>query len=539
VYKILIVDDEPIVREGIRERIQWAKHGYECIGACENGREALEVMAQERPDVVLTDICMPYMDGLELSRQIVEKYPKTRIIILTGFDDFDYAQQAVKLQVTDFILKPITSAELRELLDKIKLEMDEESGRNEHLLRMKQELKNSMALLSERFLERLASSPMRRADIAAKLAYFNIPLNGPLYIAMTAEMDEPSLYGETADVELYAFALYNIVQEIAGSAQESAVFRFKEHKVMAVLSGSNAEELHAQAYKLAEDIRNSVKEYMKFTVTVGIGTVRSDVAEIRHSCRASEAALEYRLLMGPDQVVNITDLEVRGGKPLQDGFEAEAALVSAIRAGTASEVDHCIQRLIQEIGSASMPIELCHVRILRVMLAVLQTLMEMGSNDHDLFGMEKRLLSDLYSFRSLEQIEVWLKGVCGEALQGVAQTRKDLTRSQMMEAVDYIHSHYSDPDLSVKTVSSRIFMSTSYFSALFKAHTGRTFVEYVTDIRMDKAKELLKHSGMKTYEIAASTGYQDPQYFSVLFKKHTGDTPTEYRNRITAGGERR
>lgn len=209
--------------------------------------------------------------------------------------------------------------------------------------------------------------------------------------------------------------------------------------------------------------------------------------------------------------------------------------MSAIRAGTASEVDHCIQRLIQEIGSASMPIELCHVRILRVMLAVLQTLMEIGSNDHDLFGMEKRLLSDLYSFRSLEQIEVWLKGVCGEALQGVAQTRKDLTRSQMMEAVDYIHSHYSDPDLSVKTVSSRIFMSTSYFSALFKAHTGRTFVEYVTDIRMDKAKELLKHSGMKTYEIAASTGYQDPQYFSVLFKKHTGDTPTEYRNRITAG----
>lgn len=312
-YKILIVDDEPIVREGIRERIQWAKHGYECIGACENGREALEVMAQERPDVVLTDICMPYMDGLELSRHIVEKYPKTRIIILTGFDDFDYAQQAVKLQVTDFILKPITSAELRELLDKIKLEMDEESGRNEHLLRMKQELKNSMALLSERFLERLASSPMRRADITAKLAYFNIPLNGPLYIAMTAEIDEPSLYGETADVELYAFALYNIVQEIAGSAQESAVFRFKEHKVMAVLSGSNAEELHAQAYKLAEDIRNSVKEYMKFTVTVGIGTVRSDVAEIRHSCRASEAALEYRLLMGPDQVVNITDLEVRGG----------------------------------------------------------------------------------------------------------------------------------------------------------------------------------------------------------------------------------
>ncbi|MCV4231874.1 response regulator [Virgibacillus sp. LDC1] len=534
-YTILIVDDEPIVREGIRNRIQWADHGFECIGDCENGRDALETVTRHPPDVVLTDINMPYMDGLELSRHITERFPKTKIIILTGFDDFEYAQQAVKLQVTDFILKPVTSAELREMLDKLKLEMDEERGHTEHLKRLKHQLNESLVLLKERFLERLASSPMKRSEIESKLSYFDISLPGPLYIAMAADMDERRSDEQHVDHELYAFALYNIIQEILAGEPGTAVFRYKENKVMTILSGSGEEELHARAQKLAEEIRGSTKQFMKFTVTLGIGTMCRDLQDIRYSCRASEAALEYRLLIGRDQVIHITDLEKRGEAPLQDGIETESALISAIRAGTDAEVKASIRQLIKELGSASISIDLCYVRIVRVMLAVLQTLMEIGSNENELIGKEKRLLSDLYSFRSLDEIEHWLNEVCEQALRDVAKTRKDMTRTQMLEAVDFIQRHYEDVELSIKTVCSRIYMSTSYFSALFKSHTGKTFVEYVTEVRMEKAKELLKHSLMRTYEIAAKTGYQDPQYFSVLFKKHTGDTPTEYRNKMTSG----
>ncbi|MBT2759813.1 response regulator [Paenibacillus sp. ISL-20] len=533
-YTILIVDDEPIVREGIRNRIQWADHGFECIGDCENGRDALEAVTRQPPDVVLTDINMPYMDGLELSRHITERFPKTKIIILTGFDDFEYAQQAVKLQVTDFILKPVTSAELRKMLDKLKLEMDEEHGRTEYLKRLKYQLNESLVLLKERFLERLASSPMKRSEIESKLSYFDIPLPGPLYIAMAADMDELRTDEQHADNELHAFALYNIMQELLADEPGTVVFRYKENKVMTILSGFGEEDLHARAQELAEEIRGSTKQFMKFTVTLGIGTICREIQDIRYSCRASEAALEYRLLIGRDQVVHITDLEKRGDAPLLDGIETESALISAIRAGTDSEVKTCIRRLISELGSASISIELCYVRIVRVMLAVLQTLMEIGCNENELIGKEKSLLSDLHSFRSLDEIEHWLNEVCEQALKDVAKTRKDLTRSQMLEAVDFIQRNYEDPELSIKTVCSRIFMSTSYFSALFKTHTGRTFVEYVTEVRMEKAKELLKHSSMKTYEIAAKTGYQDPQYFSVLFKKHIGDTPTEYRNKMAS-----
>lgn len=532
----MIVDDEPIVREGIKNRIQWSDHGFECVGVSENGRDALEAVSRLRPDVVLTDIYMPFMDGLELSRHISKQYPLTKIIILTGYDDFEYAQQAVKLQVTDFILKPVTSAELREMLDKLKSQMDEERGHREHLNRLKQQLNESLPLLKERFLERLASSALNEWEISSKIAYFDIPLRGPLFVAIATDMDELRPEEQGTDNELYAFAIYNIIQEIMEKEAASAVFRYQGNKVITILSGSEEEEIYSRAQELAEQIRTTVKSYLKFTVTVGVGTIGTHLQDIRHSCRASVAALEYRLLIGSDQVVSISDLEKRGSTPLYDGAETESALVSAIKTGTHEDVERSIGRLIRELGNASISIEQCHVRVLRTMLAVLQTLLEIGCSEKELFGRETRLLTELYSFRSLDEIEIWLKEMCRKAVKDVADTRRDISRKQMEEAAAYIHRNFDDTALSVKTVCSRIFMSASYFSALFKAHTGKTFVEYVTGVRMEKAKELLKHSSLKTYEIATKTGYQDAQYFSVLFKKYTGDTPTEYRNKMLADG---
>ncbi|MFC7679377.1 response regulator [Paenibacillus sp. GCM10028914] len=535
-YKIIIVDDEPIVREGIRNRISWADHGFECVGVSENGQEALGMIAHFRPDVVMTDIYMPFMDGLELSRHVAEHYPGTKMIILTGYDDFEYAQQAVKLQVTDFILKPITSAELREVLDKLKVQMDEERGHLEHLNRLKQQLNESLPLLKERFLERMATMALNEWEIRSKMAYFQIPLSGPLFVTIATDMDEWPSEDQGTDNELYSFAVYNIIQEIMDKEPDSAVFRYKGNKVITILSGSGEEEIYTLAQERAEEIRASIKRYLSVTVSVGIGTICRELKDIRHSCRASVAALEYRLLIGSDQVVSISDLENRRSKPLYDGAESENSLISAIKTGSPEDVDRSIGRIISELQNASISIEQCYVRVLRTMLAVLQALLEIGCNETELFGKETRLLTELYSFRSLEEIEFWLKDMCGKAMIGVAETRRNISRNQISEAVQFIHHNYDDIELSVKMVSSRIFMSASYFSSLFKAHTGKTFVEYVTGYRMEKAKELLKHSSLKTYEIATKTGYQDAQYFSVLFKKCTGDTPTEYRQKMMVDG---
>ncbi|UUZ84769.1 response regulator [Paenibacillus sp. P26] len=150
-YKILLVDDEAIVREAIKERINWQEHGFECVGDCENGLEAVELVERFRPDIVLTDICMPFMDGLELTRYLSRACPATRVVILTGHEDFDYAQQAVKLKVTDYILKPITASELGEVLARIRGEMDAEAKRHEDLFRLRQRLNESFPVAEGAF----------------------------------------------------------------------------------------------------------------------------------------------------------------------------------------------------------------------------------------------------------------------------------------------------------------------------------------------------------------------------------------------------
>ncbi|EXX84966.1 hypothetical protein BG52_09485, partial [Paenibacillus darwinianus] len=176
-YRIVLVDDEAGVRESIRRRIAWNEHGFECMADCEHGFDALEAAERYAPDVVLTDINMPFMDGLELTRRLSGLYPNTKVIILTGFDDFEYAQQAVKLKVNDFILKPVTARELTAVLDKIRAELDDEKSRREDMELLRRQLHESMPVLRERFLERMVSTDVSAREMKERIAYFMLPLN--------------------------------------------------------------------------------------------------------------------------------------------------------------------------------------------------------------------------------------------------------------------------------------------------------------------------------------------------------------------------
>ena len=173
-YKLLIVDDEALVREAIQDQMDWEKLGFECIGTCEDGVEALEFIKSNPPDVVLTDIGMPFMNGIELTQELYIHYPTIKVIIFTGYDDFDFAQQALKLQAVDYILKPMTAIELEEVISKLRLELDQQNNQIQDYERLKRQLRENLPLLKERFLERLATSPMTEKQMREGFTYFDI-----------------------------------------------------------------------------------------------------------------------------------------------------------------------------------------------------------------------------------------------------------------------------------------------------------------------------------------------------------------------------
>ncbi len=468
---------------------------------------------------------------------MAERLPWTKVVILTGYDDFDYAQRAVKLSVKDFILKPITREELVGVLDRIKRELDEEKDRRENLVRLEQQLRESLPALKERFLERMVGTSIGLGEMAHRMAYFGLNLPGPAYVVLAADADHFGEAAPDADRELLRFALHNIVQEIAAREAESAVFRSREEKAVCILSGGADHRLFDRAQALAEEIRRSVETYLRFTVTVGIGLPVAGLADIRRAYRSAVAALDYRVLLGTNRVISITDLEGRRSLSAETTGDWEKRLVVGVKTGSPEETGQAVGAIVSQLKSASPTIEQVYVRIQKLIVSLLNALEESGVGAN-LYGDGVNPITEVYRFKTLDEIEFWLKELCGNSIRMLAEQRSDMARNFMVKAETYIRDNFADPDLSLKKVCETVHMSNSYFSAMFKARTGKTFVEYLTGLRVERAKELLATTDLKSYEIAAEVGYADPHYFSVLFKKATGDTPTEYRHRAAAGRER-
>jgi two-component system response regulator YesN len=534
-YKIIIADDESNVREGIRDNLNWKELGFEVVGVFENGREVIASLPLLQPDVVLTDINMPFVDGLEVSRHLFECYPRTKVVILTGYDEFDYAQQALKLKVHDYILKPNTASEMRQILNRLKAELDDEVRKIDDLSRLRERLRESKPLVRERFLNQLTTGVMREGELEDKLVYLELELRGEYYLTAIIDVDDHGelerFFPENESALLY-FAVFNISEEISAKFNNGVVFQNNNEKTIVILSGRSPEMLREEAMNLLEEIRESVKQYLTFTVSVGVGDVCTGLKEIHISHKRAASALDYRFLLGKNRVININDIEGSLHASVPYNRQGERKLVSSIKSGTQDEIKLTIEQIMLHLKESYLPMNRCYIHIQQVMISVMDALDEMQIQDHSLSNMDHNPLTEIYQLKTLDEVEAWLRAYCERVSLLISEKRDRFGRVQVLKAETFIHDNYSDQSISLDKVCQHLMMSKSYFSLLFKNDTGETFISYLTKIRMEKAKEFLKHTDLKSYEIADRIGFADPQYFSLIFKKTTGMTTTEYRGMI-------
>ena len=329
-YKLILVDDEENVREGVRREIDWAALGFEVIGVAENGKEATEMIERDVPDVVVTDIKMPFMDGLELSAWMKERYPAVRIVILTGFDEFEYAQKAVKLLIDEYVLKPFTSDELIQALLKVKGRLESESSRREDMQVLQEHYRKSLPVLKENFLISLVTRQLSRRDVEDKSALYELPLEGQGFVAAVISLDSPDVEGhslengvrgtspptssslkDSADKELQLFAILNITEEIAAEHKLGIPFIHSDRVVLLTATPEfDQDAITNTALPILNEIRQSVERYLKLTVTIGVGTVRESITDLKYSYEDAVLALDYRLVHGSNRVIWINDVEI-------------------------------------------------------------------------------------------------------------------------------------------------------------------------------------------------------------------------------------
>jgi len=529
VYKVILIDDEDEVREGIRNKISWSDCGFELIGEFDNGRDALEAIDGERPDLIITDICMAFMDGLEVARYVSERYRDLKVVIITGYEDFEYAKQAITYRVQEYLLKPINAREFTRLMLQMKAELDAEREQRRDLSRLRMQLNESLPLLRERFMERLVSSCLHAETIRRKLDYFEIPLHGPSFIALVIDINCPRGKKEQGDEqELLLFAAYNIVQEQLAQHGSGMAFRTRDDRLGVILQGV-LEQLELSAQRTAEQARNSLEKYLRLSASVGIGRKTGSLEEISSSYQEALSSLDYMFLLGQGKVISIWDVEF-GQTAAIYAADWEQKLAGSLKTGSMSQVSAVLAAWFRQLRGGGVTVDRCHSILYHILIAMMKHAEETGLSDESPIPAES--FAKVAAFRTLDEAQSWIENICGDMLAKLTEQRSSRIRSLMETAEAYIRSHYHDEDLSLQQVCSHLFLSVSYFSSLFKQHAGCTFVEYVTRIRMDKAKELLAATSLKSYQIAEKVGYGDPQYFSVLFKRHTGQTPKEYRLQV-------
>ncbi|KZE82497.1 two-component system response regulator [Paenibacillus elgii] len=547
-YKLMLVEDEEDVREGILREIDWARHGFEVIETAENGQEAAELFERQVPDVVVTDIRMPFMDGLQLAAWIRQRYEATKIVILTGFDEFEYAQKAVKLHIDEYVLKPYSAQELIDVLAKIKRRIDEEAEEKENVQTLQEHYRRSLPVLREVFLASLVARKLPRREIVEKCRSYDLELAADAYVVSVISMDtgdseqtdgaaEASLKG-SKDTELKRFAVLNIAEEIVEKHRLGRVFLHNDYLVLLTVAGQGTEG-EASALKKTltalEDIRQSIEKYLKFTVTIGVGTVCGELTDVSYSYKDAVLALDYRGILGSNRIICIDDVETRFVEKLRFDELKEHALIRCLKVGTPQEIQETVDGLFHGIGETQVSFKDYQIYLMEMLTAILKAAKD-GNVDLDaVLGTDFVPFAELHKFASLQEAKSRILGLCTAIMNSIASQRQYTYKSLVEQAIDYTKSHYHETDISIQKVCSHLHISAGYFSSIFKKEAKMTFVSYLMHIRMEAAKELLRTTDLKAFEIAERVGYAEPNYFSFSFRKHVGVSPKEYRSAAMEG----
>ena len=534
-YKVILVDDEEEIRKGIIRRIKWEDLGFTIVGEAENGLEALEVVERTSPDLVIADIKMPFMDGMALTKELHERFPTIKVIILSGFDDFEYAREALKLSVMRYILKPINAMEINTLLREIKVILDEEILSKTNLHSLKSIYKKSLPLLKERFLNQWIEAYVDPEDIKHNLYELGIKINGEALVTAVIYPDElykkEIRHASIKNKDILKLAIFNICEEIISKEELGILFQRREALILIIpLRNGEKPKSSSRLFRGLEQIRQAIKKYLNTSLTIGVGNICIDFTHLHKSYEAAISALDYRITMGSNKIIYIDDIEPTPcNTTLLEAYD-EHAFLTMIKLGQESRIPVTIEKMLAQLEEECMTLREYQLYIVGLLASIIKLGSSMKVDWQGLLPPDTNFLEALSKLGTKEEMRQWLTQFCLTMAKQINTTRKASKNELIEKAVAYIHSHYHKESLNAESVCNQLHISTHYFSALFKKEMGITFSTYLTQVRIEKAKILLQTTTQKAAEIGCAVGYPEGHYFSFVFKKITGYAPTEYRN---------
>ena len=520
-YRVLLVDDEEDIREGISRKMDWLGLGFSLVGEAANGQDALELAESLRPDVILTDIKMPFMDGLELCRILTDRLPAARFVVFSGFDAFEYAKQAIQMNVVEYILKPINADELSAVLRRLKDQLDRERAERRNVELLRSRYTENLPVLRELFYANLLDGHIEPGTERERAARLDIDLQGEEWAVGLAYI------GSDRRDALSTLSIQNLLEETL-TADRCKLSLYNDW-VAVIVSLTESFTIY-DLIRVLDRVCTLAASYLGLTLTVGVGAPCKELSGMARSAAEARTALEYRSMVGRGQVIYIGDLEPDGGQVLTFEEADERTLTAAVRLGSEQEVRDAAAALAGKIREANPSAGQYNLFLMELATHLIKMIRRSGVGMEEVFGAGFSLPIQKSELPRLEELEDW----CAERylrLRTLIRRRQTDSAGQTVEtAKEYIRQHYAESDLSVEKLCAYLHLSSTYFSTLFKRETGTSFTAYVTTVRMEAAAEAIRGTEEKTYLIAQRCGYEDPNYFSYVFKRHFGVTPTKYRS---------
>ena len=537
--RAFLVEDESIIRETLRDTVPWGQYGYVFAGEAGDGEMALPLIRQIKPDVLITDIRMPFMDGLALSELVSREFPEMKIVIISGYDDFEYAQQAIYIGVERYLLKPITKKALLDVLEEIKEKIEGKRANRGYLAQFHREAQEYEQYTRRAFFERIVAGQLTVQQIYETAGKLDIDLRAQCYtIAFFSALPERT--GTTEGYSKSTARLRDVLLEHFLKYPEYMLLRWNLTTYAVLLKGDSG-KMEELTRRCIDTVRDQYKAYapeQDWYVAVGRPTQRLSTLPV---CYEEVSRLwAYRYILPRQHVLTadtVSFLTGTGNDSSLDQLDAgkvdPAILAGVMRGASAQEIPNFVDEYIHSVEEALSSKPFCQYLMLDLRFAAARFATSMGVSRQEMF--DSLTCLDLVG-RSVTA--AYLKDYFLAILLRVVELRDQASNSQcrnlLKQAVAYIDHHFTDESLSLNQVARKVNISANYLSAVFSQEIGATFTEYVTNKRMERAQELLRTTDKRSGEVAAAVGYKDPHYFSFIFKKTQGCTPRDYRG----GGKR-
>jgi two-component system, response regulator YesN len=535
-YTLLVVDDESAIRDGISSAVPWAQHGIEVVGEASDGREALALFRALRPDIVVADIQMETMNGLDFTAAVAEERPEAKVIIISGFDSFEYAQRALELRVCSYLLKPVLPEELAAAVSRCTQAIEEERSIKAAIEAFDATTRENRARLAELLLRDLLAGRLADAeDLERRMEFLNLELPGPEFTCLLFIDDADDAQARDASPgERYRrlLGMRTVAGDLLCRAYPAEAVILDSGSVAAVVAGSFHGRRPA-AEPLADCLRRvqkSIQANLGATVTVAVGGFYGRLIDARRSFLDAQRCLDYRMVVGTEGIIFASDVAAIAGARRLYPADAEAQVLRCVGEEDPGSLSAALSAFFGELAAQRSPVRELETAVDALARSIRRLLSEKGLPPEAPSPLDEAA-ARLRSAGSLDAVREWVDRETRSLMEELASRRAQNVRAVIQRVRQFMLRNYTRSDLSLLLVAELVSLSPSYLSKLYRRETGLSYLESITALRMEEARRRLLATNERAADIGAAVGYPNPQYFYTLFRRTVSMSPTEYRER--------